>query len=73
MENSHFPTEEEQFEVYKEAVTKAKGELIIRTLDIGGDKFSLYYMNFCRNLPSQGYKILFEKLDLVGGDKQVIW
>lgn len=45
MENSHFPTEEEQFEVYKKAAVLAKEELTIRTLDIGGDK-SLSYFEF---------------------------
>ncbi|MCI5839640.1 MAG: phosphoenolpyruvate--protein phosphotransferase [Peptoniphilaceae bacterium] len=46
MENSHFPTEEEQFEVYKQAALKLDGKpLIIRTLDIGGDK-NLKYFDF---------------------------
>ncbi|WP_100065174.1 phosphoenolpyruvate--protein phosphotransferase [Miniphocaeibacter massiliensis] len=46
MENDHFPTEEEQFEVYKEAAEMLDGKpLIIRTLDIGGDK-SLSYFKF---------------------------
>src|SRR5690554_2932147 len=43
MENTHFPTEEEQFEVYKEAATLCPEEVIIRTLDIGGDKSLPYY------------------------------
>lgn len=46
MENDHFPTEEEQFAVYKEAAGKLKEKpLIIRTLDIGGDK-ALSYFDF---------------------------
>lgn len=45
MENTHFPTEEEQFEVYKAAVCNSPTELTIRTLDIGGDK-SLKYFDF---------------------------
>ena len=39
MDNNHLPTEDEQFEAYKEAVEIMKGRtVIIRTLDIGGDK-----------------------------------
>lgn len=43
MENTQFPSEEEQFLAYKEAAELAKEELIIRTLDIGGDKSLSYY------------------------------
>ncbi|OXS62366.1 phosphoenolpyruvate--protein phosphotransferase [Cohnella sp. CIP 111063] len=44
MDRSHFPSEEEQFEVYRTAVQKLKGEtLVVRTLDIGGDKQLDYY------------------------------
>ncbi len=45
MENNHFPTEEEQFEVYSQAARLIPRELTIRTLDIGGDK-SLPYFEF---------------------------
>ncbi|MDF2612000.1 MAG: phosphoenolpyruvate-protein phosphotransferase [Lachnospiraceae bacterium] len=45
MENTHFPTEEEQFLVYKEALELAQKEVTIRTLDIGGDK-GLPYFDF---------------------------
>lgn len=38
MENTKFPTEEEQFTTYKAAVETLKKPVIIRTLDIGGDK-----------------------------------
>ncbi|MDD3368226.1 MAG: phosphoenolpyruvate--protein phosphotransferase [Lachnospiraceae bacterium] len=43
MENTHFPTEEEQFAVYKEAVLTAEKYVIVRTLDIGGDKGLPYF------------------------------
>lgn len=39
-ENSIFPSEEVQFKVYKNIASKMKGRVIIRTLDIGGDKMS---------------------------------
>lgn len=34
------PSEEEQFEVYKSIASKVKGRVVIRTLDIGGDKIA---------------------------------
>ena len=43
MENSHFPTEEEQFDVYRKAAETFGREIVIRTLDIGGDKKLSYY------------------------------
>ncbi len=43
MENTHFPTEEEQFAVYRQALLAAQKSVIIRTLDIGGDKSLPYY------------------------------
>lgn len=47
MDRNSMPTEEEQFETYKKAALILKGKpLIIRTLDIGGDK----------NLPYLGLK-----------------
>jgi phosphotransferase system enzyme I (PtsI) len=43
LENDHWPTEDEQFEVYK-SVLEAFGQrpVLIRTLDIGGDKHLPY-------------------------------
>jgi phosphoenolpyruvate-protein phosphotransferase (PTS system enzyme I) len=43
MQSDHFPTENEQFEVYKKAVQILNREIVIRTLDIGGDKKLNYY------------------------------
>lgn len=39
MDRSQLPTEEEQFEAYKEVVEAMEGKLVVlRTMDIGGDK-----------------------------------
>lgn len=44
MDRDHFPSEEQQFAVYRTVTEKLQGEtLIIRTLDIGGDKQLDYY------------------------------
>jgi phosphoenolpyruvate-protein phosphotransferase len=43
MNSDHFPTEEEQFEYYSQIVKLIPNEVIIRTLDIGGDKMLPYY------------------------------
>lgn len=44
MENTHLPTEDEQFEAYKRVLENAKGNPVtLRTVDIGGDK-TLPYM-----------------------------
>lgn len=64
MENTHFPTEDEQFEVYKQA-TKMLGEkpLIIRTLDIGGDKGLDYFEFPVEENPFLGYRAIRLCLD----------
>ncbi len=64
MQNSDFPSEESQFEVYKEA-TQMLGDkpLIIRTLDIGGDK-GLDYFDFPKeDNPFLGYRAIRLCLD----------
>ncbi|MBC7087285.1 MAG: phosphoenolpyruvate--protein phosphotransferase [Tissierellales bacterium] len=43
MNSKHFPTEEEQYNYYSEIVKIIPDEVIIRTLDIGGDKMLPYY------------------------------
>ena len=65
MENSHFPTEEEQFQVYKEAAELLNGkEVTIRTLDIGGDKSLPYYTFDPEENPFLGWRAIRISLDL---------
>lgn len=64
MENTHFPTEEEQFEVYKQAAVMLDGkELTIRTLDIGGDKGLDYFTFPEEENPFLGYRAIRISLD----------
>jgi phosphotransferase system enzyme I (PtsI) len=57
MDNTHLPTEEEQFEAYKEAVETMQGRtVIIRTLDIGGDKDIPYLGLEKEENPFLGYR-----------------
>lgn len=64
MESSDFPSEEVQFEVYKEA-TELLGDkpLIIRTLDIGGDKGLDYFKFPVEENPFLGYRAVRLCLD----------
>ena len=64
MENDHFPTEEEQYKVYKEA-TQMLGQkpLVVRTLDIGGDKGLDYYDFPKEENPFLGYRAIRFCLD----------
>lgn len=64
MENTHFPTEEEQFAAYKKAAELLGGkELTIRTLDIGGDKGLDYYTFPEEENPFLGYRAIRISLD----------
>lgn len=56
--SDHSPTEEEQFQVYKQAVDLCKGEITIRTLDIGGDKSLPYYKIDKEDNPFLGYRAI---------------
>ena len=59
MDSESMPTEEEQFEAYKEVLEKADGKrVIVRTLDIGGDK-DLKYLNLEKeDNPFLGYRAI---------------
>lgn len=64
MDNDHFPTEEEQFTVYKQVLETMKGKkVVVRTLDIGGDK-KLSYFEFPEEMnPFLGYRAVRLCLD----------
>jgi phosphoenolpyruvate-protein phosphotransferase (PTS system enzyme I) len=59
MDRDSLPSEEEQFEVYKHAAAKLNGlPIVIRTLDIGGDK-KLDYMPMAKeDNPFLGYRAI---------------
>lgn len=59
LEKDHFPTEEEQFMVYKQvAETMAGKKVIIRTLDIGADKQADYFGLEHEENPAMGYRAI---------------
>lgn len=59
LENDDFPTEEEQFKVYKYvAETMAGKQVIIRTLDIGADKQIDYFNLPKEENPAMGYRAI---------------
>lgn len=64
MKSEHLPTEDEQLEAYKSAVEKLSGKtLVVRTLDIGGDK-PLTFMPLPHELnPFLGYRAIRISLD----------
>ena len=64
MNSSNWPDEEKQFQSYKEVLEKMEGKgVVIRTLDIGGDKF-LPYFKFPEELnPFLGYRAIRMCLD----------
>lgn len=64
MDRDSFPNEEEQYQAYRDVVEKMDGRLvIIRTMDIGGDK-DLPYMDLPKELnPFLGYRAVRIGLD----------
>ncbi|BCA85573.1 phosphoenolpyruvate-protein phosphotransferase [Enterococcus saigonensis] len=69
MDSSDFPTEEDQFEAYK-AVLEGMGDkpVVVRTMDIGGDK-ELPYLTLPHEMnPFLGYRALRISLSELGDD-----
>ena len=64
MKSDHLPTEEEQFNAYRRAVEQLNGKrLVVRTLDIGGDK-PLQFMPLPKEMnPFLGYRAILIALD----------
>ena len=59
LENSTFPTEEQQFAVYKQVAESMAGKkVIIRTLDIGADKQVDYFNLDKEENPAVGYRAI---------------
>lgn len=59
LENSDFPTEEQQFTVYKQVAENMAGKkVIIRTLDIGADKQVDYFGLDKEENPALGYRAI---------------
>lgn len=64
MDNADFPSEEEQFEAYKEVAALMDGRpVIIRTLDIGGDKELPYFEFEKEENPFLGWRAIRICLD----------
>lgn len=59
LKNSRFPTEEEQFVIYKQVAEAMQGkQVIIRTLDIGADKQVDYFGLEKEENPALGYRAI---------------
>ena len=57
IESLTYPTEEEQFNIYREVLEKMRGrKVIIRTLDLGTDKQASYFRPEKENNPALGYR-----------------
>lgn len=65
---SDYPTEDEQFRIYKEVLSKMDGKkVIIRTLDIGADKQADYFKLPREENPAMGFRairICLERVDV---------
>jgi len=64
LENTDYPTEAQQFEVYKSIAEKMAGKkVVIRTLDIGADKQADYFSIPKEENPALGYRAIRICLD----------
>ena len=64
LESSDYPTEEEQFQIYKAVAQNMAGKkVIIRTLDIGADKQIDYFDMAHEENPAMGYRAIRICLD----------
>jgi phosphotransferase system enzyme I (PtsI) len=64
MNRDSFPTEDEQFEFYKKIALQSKGKpVIVRTIDIGGDKQLSYFNLPVEENPFLGYRAIRICLD----------
>ena len=59
MESPTYPSEEDQFNIYKEVLEKMRGrKVIIRTLDLGTDKQASYFRPEKETNPALGYRAI---------------
>ncbi len=59
MESPTYPSEDDQFEIYKEVLEKMRGrKVIIRTLDLGTDKQASYFRPEKEDNPALGYRAI---------------
>ena len=50
MESDELPTEDSQYEAYKTVLENVNGPVVVRTMDIGGDKKSVKSITSCFSL-----------------------
>ena len=58
LRGNRFPSEDQQFEEYREVVEAASGTVVIRTLDIGGDKLISSSMLTHEDNPFMGFRAI---------------
>ena len=77
LEKDNYPTEEEQFKVYKTVVQNMAGKkVVIRTLDIGADKQVDYFNMEHEENPALGYRairICLDRVDMFKEQLRAIW